>query len=131
MSQPVWVHLSTARQIHREQLKLFGGLAGIRDQGMLESAMGRPVNLWHYEEPSLCEMAASYAFGIANNHPFVDGNKRTAFMVSVLFLELNARMYVGDEVSSADVFIALAAGELTEAELAQWFEANSVPTTKE
>jgi death-on-curing protein len=128
MKEPIWVHIATARQIHREQLEQFGGLAGVRDEGLFESAMSRPMNLWHYASPSLFDMAASYAFGIANNHPFIDGNKRTAFVVSVLFLELNGLTFAADEVSSAEKFIELASGQLPEAELAHWFKLNSTPS---
>jgi len=123
MSQgPFWIEASTARTVHRMQLAMFGGLDGIRDDGMLESAIARPVNLWLYEQATLFRLAASYAYGITMNHPFIDGNKRTAFVVSVLFLERNGLRFVAPEVDAATMFLSLAAGELGERELSEWFE---------
>ncbi len=120
--EPIWVESTTARHIHRLQLGTFGGLDGVRDNGMLESALARPINLWHYERASIARLAAAYAFGIAMNHPFIDGNKRTAFVVSVLFVELNGFTFSAGEVESAATFLSLAAGEMGEQELAEWFE---------
>jgi len=124
--EPTWVEGTAVRLIHRQQLAKFGGLTGIRDEGMLESALARPVNAWHYESFGILRLAAAYAFGIARNHPFVDGNKRTAFVVSVLFVELNGFEFCGSEPEAAVTFLALAAGELDENALAEWFETNSV-----
>lgn len=128
-AEPTWVLPETVRQSHRTQISRFGGPSGIRDLGMLESALARPQNLWHYGSPSIFEMAAAYAFGIAQNHPFIDGNKRTAFVVSATFLELNGVTLVASEIDAASAFLALAAGELGEADLANWFELNSQPTS--
>ena len=89
MSEPRWVTVSQAFRIHGEQLALFGGPAGIRDEGALDSAIDRPRNKYLYEQPDLASLAAAYAFGIAKNHPFVDGNKRTAFAVLMTFLRKN------------------------------------------
>jgi len=103
-----------------------GGGVGIRDEGLLESALARPLNLVAYEKANVFEIAASYAFGLARNHPFVDGNKRCAFVVSAVFLELNGYELNAPEAEAAIVFLKLAAGELKEAELARWFEQSSV-----
>jgi len=89
---------------------------------MLESALARPINLWLYEEPSLFRLAAAYAFGIAMNHAFVDGNKRVAFVVSVMFIEQNGFRFNATEVDAAMVFTSLAAGQLSEMQLSEWFE---------
>lgn len=124
MPEPIWVLSESARHIHRDQIDQFGGMSGVRDEGMLESALDRPRNLWHYGEPTLAEMASAYAFGVAKNHPFVDGNKRPAFVVSVLFLELNGVVFQGTEENVATTFLALGAGELDEEALAVWFAQN-------
>lgn len=129
MNEPIWVHPTAIRQIHRQQLEQFGGLTGIRDEGMLESALSKPLNLWLYGSPTLFDLAASYAYGIAMNHPFVDGNKRTAFVASALFLALNGIRLTADEVGAAETFLALAAGELSESELSDWFSRHSEPKT--
>ena len=102
--EPPWVRLDAVLAIHRRQLSEHGGLDGIRDQGMLESALGRPTNKYSYEspKPSLAQLAAAYAFGIARNHPFIDGNKRTAFVVCELFLRLNKQ---GIEASAEGKYI--------------------------
>jgi len=109
--------------MHEEALMLHGGPEGVRDLGLLESALARPKNLFAYSEetPSLAQFAASYAKGIVANHPFVDGNKRTAFTVSVTFLRLNGLKLTATKEDRVLTFWALAAGEITEAELADWF----------
>lgn len=115
-----WLTVETAMAAHAEQLVEHGGSAGIRDQNLLESAMSRPRNLAAYGEPHAAQLAASYAFGIARNHPFVDGNKRTAVVVSEAFLALNGYVLDATNAEVAVVFLALAAGELSEDELADW-----------
>jgi death on curing protein len=118
----IWVATSVAKAAHREQLAEHGGLDGVRDLALLESAMARPQQLHAYGEPDVAQLAASYAYGIARNHPFSDGNKRTAAVISETFLVLNG--YDMPSTSDAEVataFIALAAGELSEDELADWF----------
>jgi death-on-curing protein len=120
-----WVRLGEATAIHAEQIAEHGGLEGIRDQGLLESAMARPENLAAYGEPDICDLAAAYAFGLARNHPFADGNKRTAFVASATFLILNGRDLIATEVSVVETILKLAAGELSEPELADWFRTNS------
>jgi len=125
MSEPVWLRIETILAAHDEQLAEHGGGAGVRDPGLLESALARPLNLFAYGEPSLPKLAASYAFGIARNHPFVDGNKRTAAVAAELFLGLNGLDLTVDDVELVRVFLALAAGEVTEEELAAWIGRNS------
>ena len=120
-----WIRLGEAMAIHAEQIVEHGGLEGIRDQGLFESAMARPENLAAYGKPDACDLAAAYAYGLARNHPFADGNKRTAFVVSVTFLILNGRDLTATEVDVVKTILGLAAGELSEAELADWFRANS------
>jgi death-on-curing protein len=120
-----WIRLGEATAIHAEQIAEHGGLEGIRDQGLLESAMARPENLSAYEKSDVCDLAAAYAFGLARNHPFADGNKRTAFVVSATFLILNGRDLTASEVEVVETFLKLAAGALPEAELADWFRKKS------
>jgi death-on-curing protein len=120
-----WIRLGEAMAIHTEQIAEHGGLEGLRDNGLFESAMARAENRAAYGNPDVCDLAAAYAFGLARNHPFADGNKRTAFVVSVTFLVLNGRDLTATEVAVVETFLKLAAGELPEAELADWFRANS------
>ena len=128
MSQDwVWVDLAVALAAHGEQLAEHGGAAGVRDIGMLESAMARPLNLVAYEDPDIADLAAAYAFGIARNHPFIDGNKRTAAVVSETFLGLNRHILNCSDVELVTTFLALAAGELTVEALAGWFRRNVAP----
>jgi death-on-curing protein len=113
---------------HDMELATHGGLSGLRDLGMLESALARPRNLWVYAEmaPSMAALAAAYAFGISSNHPFVDGNKRTALVVSFAFLEANG---IGVQATQEDAYatiLGLAAGTVSEEELAQWFVKSTV-----
>ncbi|PQM26228.1 type II toxin-antitoxin system death-on-curing family toxin [Sphingopyxis lindanitolerans] len=116
-----WVSLEVALAAHHEQVAEHGGGEGVRDSGMLESAMARPQNLAVYGSPDAAELAASYAFGIARNHPFVDGNKRTAAVVSETFLMLNGYGLTVTDAELVVAFLALAAGELSDGELADWF----------
>ena len=106
-------------------LSQYGGCAGLRDSGLLESALARPLQLNSYGSPSLSELAASYAAGIIKNHPFVDGNKRTGFMLGVGFLELNGMEFFASEADAVMKTLALAASELTEAAYAEWLSQNS------
>lgn len=121
MSDWVWIDIEVALVAHEEQLAEHGGAAGIRDRSMLESALARPHNLIAYGEPDVADLAASYAFGIARNHPFVDGNKRTALVVSETFLMLNGYTLTATDAEVVVAFLALAAGELSVDELADWF----------
>lgn len=116
-----WVNIEVAIAAHAEQIAEHGGGEGIREAGLLESAMARPQNLALYGDPDICELAANYAFGIARNHPFVDGNKRTAAVVSETFLLLNGGHLQANDAEVVVAFVALAAGELSEDELTAWF----------
>jgi death-on-curing protein len=120
-----WVPEAVVLAVHDEQLAEHGGLPGVRAPDLLASALARPRNLYEYGEPDLADMAASYAFGIARNHPFADGNKRTALVVAELFLELNGHELTANDPACVTTFLALAAGELTEGELATWIRDNS------
>lgn len=121
MNEWVWVQTEAALAAHQEQLTEWGGPEGVRDKGAFESAMARPQNLAAYEKPDAAALAASYAYGIARNHPFVDGNKRTAAVVSEGFLSLNGYTLRATDPEIVVVFETLAAGELTEDQLADWF----------
>ena len=116
----IWITLDVAMTAHAEQLAEHGGGEGVRDLRLLESAMARPQNLVTYGQPDAAALAAAYAFGIARNHPFVDGNKRTAAVVSETFLALNGFALTASDAELAVAFIDLAAGELSEAELEAW-----------
>ena len=119
--EPVWLDARLALAIHDRQLAEHGGPAGLRDAGALESALSRPRNQWEYGQDDLCTLAAAHAFGVARNHPFTDGNKRTAWVLARAFLMLNGvelRFAAEDAVLTVQ---ALAAGDLTEDELADWF----------
>lgn len=122
----IWVLPEVALAAHREQLAEHGGGEGVRDMRLFESAMARPQNLAVYEKPDASALAASYAFGIARNHPFVDGNKRTAAVVSETFLMLNGIRPDASDAELVIIFLALAAGELTEDALADWFRESIV-----
>ena len=119
--EPVWVAISIVHAVHEEQLAEHGGRAGLRDAGLLESALARPRNSYAYGERSLPALAASVAFGIARNQPCLDGNKRTSLVVAELFLELNGLELVASDEECVATFLALAAGERTEEQLASWF----------
>jgi death-on-curing protein len=116
----LWVEEAVALAAHREQLAEHGGGDGIRDQGLFQSAMARPRNLAGYGQPDAAALAASYAFGLARNHPFVDGNKRTALVVCETFLQTNGFRLDASNAELVVLFLSLASGELTEAELGDW-----------
>ena len=132
MSEILWIDKHETLTMHAEQLSEHGGGAGVRDEGLLESALARPQNLLAYSEdpPSLVRLAAAYAFGSARNHPFADGNKRTALVVSLTFLLVNGLKVTAPRDDRYFVFHDLAAGKLSEDELASWFEANTEPVSK-
>lgn len=126
IAEPVWIEAELALAIHDRQLAEHGGSIGLRDASALESAMGRPRNQWAYGEVDLCALAAAYAYGVARNHPFVDGNKRTAWVLARLFLALN-NLQIGFAPEEAiHMVLALASGALAEAEVAEWFRARTV-----
>lgn len=123
MKEPTWVLDDVVQAVHSLLLAEHGGGTGIRDEALLDSALSRPKQKFSYESiSSLFELAAAYSFGIAKNHPFIDGNKRTAFTIGTLFLELNGYKLAAPEAAAAIVFESLAAGKLTEAKLAAWFK---------
>ncbi|MEH6716926.1 type II toxin-antitoxin system death-on-curing family toxin [Parasphingorhabdus flavimaris] len=119
--EPIWLDAEIALAIHDRQLAEHGGPSGIRDHGLLESALAKPVNTWGYGEDDLCALAAAYAFGVARNHPFTDGNKRTAWVLARAFLVLNDCQLVFEREEAIETVQTLAAGELAEEELAKWF----------
>jgi death on curing protein len=125
-TEPIWLDATDALAIHDRQLAEHGGGTGVRDATMLESALGRPVNRWHYGADDVAELAAAYAFGVARNHPFVDGNKRTAWVLARLFLVINGHTLVFDKEDAVRTVLALAAGDLSEDELADWFRTRLV-----
>ena len=125
MNEPEWVPRVTVLALQERLLAEFGGAAGIRDEGLLESALNRPVNRFAYEKPTWFELAANYAFGLVRKHPFLDGNKRIGFVTAVLFLELNGYAFRATEVDAAIQTLALASRNLSEAGYTAWLEANS------
>jgi len=124
MKRPVWLDRTDCLAIQEMMLAQHGGMAGVRDEGLLESALARPQNLFSCGSPTMPEMAASYAVGIILNHPFVDGNKRTGFMMAATFLELNGLVFAATEESVVEKTLALAAGELKEAGYVSWLKAS-------
>ncbi|TMJ54302.1 MAG: type II toxin-antitoxin system death-on-curing family toxin [Alphaproteobacteria bacterium] len=124
MTEPEWLPSNLILAIHERQLREFGGPAGVRDAGALESALGRARNRWAYEGANYPQLAAAYAFGIARNHPFVDGNKRAALLAIVTFLGLNDIEFTASEAEAVIMIRRLAAGEIDEDELAGWIAAN-------
>lgn len=123
MKEPVWIREIEALAFHAQQIATFGGSDGVRDRGLLDSALARPKNLFAYADhpPSMAELAAAYGFGISSNHPFVDGNKRTAMQVAFVFLEFNGYPVNASQEDACLTFLRLAAGEISEAELVVWF----------
>ena len=126
MNQPHWISRRALLYLHSASLATFGGSTGIRDEGLLESALARPQNRFLYApESDLSELAASYGFGIAKNHPFVDGNKRAAFHSVGLFLSINGYELVADQLDAIQAMMSLAAGELNEEQFAAWIRNNT------
>lgn len=130
MKNWIWLDVTDVTAYHAEQIAEHGGSEGLRDRGLLESALARPLNLAAYGKPTVFELAAAYAFGIAKNHSFVDGNKRLAFVASVTFLELNGWKFVATEEDAAIAFLGLAGGKVTEQDLSRWLEARSRKATR-
>jgi death-on-curing protein len=120
VSEPVWLTTELVIAIHDEQLAEFGGASGLRDAGALESALGRPINRFHYGTTEIEALAAAYGFGLSRNHAFVDGNKRVAFLAIVTFLGLNGLDLEVPEEEAVVMMLALAAGEIDEDGLTQW-----------
>ncbi len=127
MSEWVWIEESVVWAVHEAQLAEHGGSAGVRDSGLLQSALARPLNLLAYGEADAPTLAAAYGFGIARNHPFIDGNKRTAFVCVELFLALNGFVLTALDADCVSTMLALAAGELPEADFAAWIKDHTLP----
>ena len=125
MKRPEWVADETVHALHDQLLAAFGGLAGVRDEGLLASALSRPRTKAHYGSPDVFDLAAAYAFGLIKNHPFVDGNKRIGFTGAALFLELNGQFLEAPEAEALVETLGLAAGDRTEAAYAAWLRRHS------
>ena len=122
--EPKWVTYEQVIAVHARQLRRFGGAPGLRDEGMLLSALERPNNKWLYQQAELPELAAAYAFGLAKNHAFVDGNKRAAFMSMMVFLRKNGVAFAPAQAHATKIILALAAGEVSEESLTRWIRDN-------
>jgi death on curing protein len=125
--EPLWITYEQAIAIHSRQLRRFGGAPGLRDEGMLRSALERPINKWRYEQSDMAELAAACAFGLAKNHALVDGSKRIAFMTMMGFLLKNGVAFGPDPAQSTAMILALAAGEVSEQGLTRWIRDNWPP----
>jgi len=127
MNEPVWIEKAECFAFHDALLARFGGLGGIRDEGLLDSALNRPLHLFHYGEPSLFDLATAYAEGIVKNHPFLDGNKRSGLMAAALFLESNGYVFEAPEEEAVLQTLALAADGIGAAEFSAWLSKSCVP----
>ena len=127
MDEPVWVRKSVVLASHDEQLRIHGGRGGIRDEGLLDSALNRPRNLFAYGEPDLADLAAAYAFGLVKNHAFIDGNKRTSNVVAETFLLLNGAELDATDAEKIEMWLALASGDVTEDAMAHWLRKRLQP----
>jgi death-on-curing protein len=126
-AEPRWPVQESLIVLHDRSIALHGGMAGLRDEGLLESSLARPANLFHYEGVTdACVLAATYLVALANNHPFTDGNKRAAFLAAGLFLRLNGRRLVAEQADAAKAVLAVAAGHRDIAEIASWIRAHSI-----
>ncbi len=126
MITPIWIEEAVVIAIHRRQLAEHGGSDGIRDKGLLESALFRPKYQFNYGNPTIFSLAAAYGYGIAKNHPFIDGNKRTSYVVMRTFLQLNGYDIQASAIEKYETWIGLANNQINEAELANWIEEKSV-----
>lgn len=127
MKEPIWLELNVILALHDRLLSEYGGPEGLRDLGLLESALARPRQVYHYSQSDLVQLAATYVAGILRNHPFVDGNKRTGFMAGYVFLARNNLQLTAPEPEAAQSVLALAAGELTEETFADWLRNHTEP----
>lgn len=130
MKDWVWIDPDALLAVHDELLNEHGGAGGIRDQGAFESALARPKNLVAYGKPDAADLAAAYAFGVARNHAFVDGNKRTAFVALELFLHLNGYQLTAEDAQCVLVTLSVASGSLSEAKLSDWIRRNMEPSAR-
>ncbi len=126
MISPIWIDEAVVIAIHRRQLAEHGGSDGIRDKRLLESALFRPQNQYNYGNPTIFDLAAAYGYGITNNHPFIDGNKRTGYVVMRTFLKLNGYSIQAPAKEKYEIWISLASSQINEADLAKWIEEKSV-----
>lgn len=126
-NEPEWLDIDIVLDFHAEQLALFGGADGMRDRGLLESALARPINKFSYGQTSMAALAAAYGFGIARNHAFIDGNKRTALAAMIVFLGLNGLDLDVPQETATAVILSLAAGEIAEDVLTQWIADHVIP----
>ena len=125
MKEPIWLIQSAVLAVHNMMIARFGGTDGIRDRGLLESAPARPANIYHDDNKAqITQLAAAYAGGIIQNHPFVDGNKRTGFMAAYMFLDINGSTLIADEVSATAMTLSLAASEIDENDYGIWLADN-------
>ena len=125
MKEPVWLLKSAVIAAHSMMIDRFGGLDGIRDEGLIDSALARPAHFYHYDQcTEVSQLAAAYAAGIIQNHPFVDGNKRTGFITAFMFLDLNGVALHADEVAATTMTVSLAASEIDESDYANWLAKN-------
>ena len=128
MKEPVWIELPLVQAIHERLLAEHGGASGIRDRGLLDSALARPRQIFHYDDAAnLTRLAAVYMVGVAKNHAFVDGNKRIAFMTGYVFLARNGLLLIASETEATETMLAVAAGSLNETELEEWLNKNTQP----
>ncbi len=125
MKKPYWITREECLALHDMMLSFYGGISGLRDDNLLESALSRPQQLLHYGKPTMAELAAAYAIGIVKNHPFMDGNKRTGFMLAAAFLERNHYDFFATETDVVLRTLALAAGEMNELDYSTWLTAHS------
>ena len=126
MNEPLWISEEIVRVIHQDQIRQHGGSLGVRDENLLAASLARPRHLFAYSEPDLFQLAAAYGYGLAKNHPFIDGNKRTAFMVMYVFLGLNRYLIDVSEMEVVQMMERLATDQETQESLAQWLRKNSV-----
>lgn len=125
--EPAWLDRSEIDAIHDEQIERHGGAEGVRDGDLLESALQAPLNLWHYEQADIFMLAATYADRLANNHPYIDGNKRTALLAALVFLRLNGQVVRASNREAADRTLALASGRIDAAEFGEWLRSAAKP----
>lgn len=127
MDSWIWLDAEVLRAVHDEQLAEHGGAAGVRDLGLFESALARPRQLASYGDPDLADLAAAYGYGLAKNHPFIDGNKRTAFVAVELFIDCNGQALVAEDAECVLTMLAVAAGTLDETQFAGWIRQHTAP----
>jgi death-on-curing protein len=124
--EPVWLLHKFIIAAHERLIAEFGGSPGLRDEGLLQSALARPIHLFHYGNPGLLEMAAAYAIGIAKNHAFIDGNKRIAFIAAIAFLERNGLSFIASEAEATIAMLRVADGSMTQKQFARWLGESTV-----